>query len=82
MRYTVYALYSENFSKIYIGFTSNLPERLKSHNYLGKKGYTRKYRPWVLVYSEVFEVKSQAMKREKELKSARGREFVWSIIRD
>ncbi|WP_084163758.1 GIY-YIG nuclease family protein [Olivibacter sitiensis] len=31
--FTVYALYSEKHDKIYIGFTSNLAERLKSHTY-------------------------------------------------
>ncbi|WP_084163759.1 GIY-YIG nuclease family protein [Olivibacter sitiensis] len=32
--FTVYVLYSEKHDKIYIGFTSNLPERLRSHNEL------------------------------------------------
>jgi len=80
--FTVYALYSERYNKIYIGYTSNLKKRLLSHNELARKGWTVKYRPWKLVYQEEFELKSDAMKREKELKSYRGREFIRSKIID
>ena len=78
--YHVYALYSPAYKKIYIGYSSNLGERLISHNSLATKGYTIKYRPWELVYKESFESKKQAMKREKQLKSAKGRAFIWNII--
>jgi putative endonuclease len=78
--YTVYALYSPTYNKIYIGFTSNIEERLKSHNSLATKGYTVRYRPWILVYSETHESKAGAMSREKQLKTAKGREFIWEII--
>jgi putative endonuclease len=78
--FTVYVLYSSSFNKIYIGFTSNLEARILSHNVLSVKGYTLKYRPWEIIYTEIFETKSEAMKREKELKSANGRKFIWSLI--
>ena len=78
--FTVYVLYSKSHQKIYIGYTSNLEERLISHNVLGTKGYTLKYRPWELIYSEVYEDKASAMKREKQLKSSRGRDFIKNII--
>jgi len=74
--YTVYILHSPNYNKIYIGFTSNLEARLLSHNELGIKGWTIKFRPWNLVHTEVFQTKVEAMKREKELKSATGREWI------
>jgi putative endonuclease len=78
--YTTYALYSPNHERIYIGYTGNLQSRLLSHNELGKKGWTIKYRPWELAYSEEFATKKEAMRREKELKSARGRQFIWQVI--
>ena len=78
--FTVYVLYSETYHKIYIGYTSDLKQRLLSHNIFAKKGYTVKYRPWILIYSEEFNSKAEAMKREKELKSAKGRDFIWSLI--
>ncbi len=81
MLFSVYVLYSEKFDKIYIGYSSNLKERLRSHNELGKKGYTIKFRPWRLIHKEEYFSKSEALKREKELKSATGRKFVWSLIK-
>jgi putative endonuclease len=78
--FIVYALYSSQFDKIYIGFTSNLEQRLLSHNQLSKKGYTVKYRPWKLFYSESHATKIEAMRREKQLKSARGREFLRMML--
>jgi putative endonuclease len=78
--FTVYVLHSKSFDKIYVGFTGNLLQRMISHNELGKKGWTIKFRPWVLIYKEEFNSKSEAMKREKELKSAAGRTFIRSLV--
>jgi len=76
MCYTVYILYSLQYDKIYIGFTSNLLERFKSHNELGKKGWTINYRPWKVIYCEYYIEKSAAMSREKHLKGGKGREWI------
>ncbi|MBD3628651.1 GIY-YIG nuclease family protein [Cyclobacterium sp.] len=78
--FTVYALYSEKYDKIYIGFTSNLQKRLISHNELGKKGWTIKFRPWKVIHTEEFESKKEAMDREKYLKTGIGREFIRNLI--
>ena len=78
--FTVYVLFSPSHMKIYIGFTSNLEQRLLSHNELGKKGFTLKYRPWEVIHTETFETKKEAMQREKSLKTAAGRRFIWDKI--
>ncbi len=78
--FTVYVLHSPSSGKIYVGFTSNLQQRILSHNQLGKKGWTIKYRPWRLVMTEVFDDKKSAMTREKQLKGAKGREWIWNLI--
>ena len=78
--FVVYILFSKDYGKTYVGFTSNLIERFKSHNYLSKKGYTIKFRPWQVIYVEFFTTKSEALKREKLLKSGKGREFIKEII--
>jgi len=80
--FTVYVLYSPSFKKIYIGYTSNLNERFKSHNELGTKGWTIKFRPWIICHKEEFETKEEAIRREKELKSAKLREWIWSLINE
>ena len=79
--FTVYALYSESHNKIYLGITSNIDERFKSHNELGKKGWTKNYRPWIIIYKQEHEEKSQALKREKQLKTSAGRLFIRSLIK-
>jgi len=78
--YVVYVLYSSSFDKTYIGYSSDLIDRFKSHNYLATKGYTIKYRPWEVIHVEFFEIKSDALKREKQLKTSRGRSFIKMLI--
>jgi putative endonuclease len=82
MLYTVYILYSDLHKIIYVGYTSNLIERMKSHNYLSEKDWTRSYRPWKVIYSEYFSSKSEALKREKTLKNGKGREWIWNKIKN
>ena len=78
MSFTVYILFSKEFNKHYTGFTSNLEERLLSHNKLGN-GWTKRYRPWTLIYTRNFLLKSDAMNFEKSLESGVGREFIKTI---
>lgn len=79
--FTVYVLHSPSHNKIYIGFTSDLENRLKSHNIFASKGWTIQFRPWNLLYTEDFATKAEAMKREKNLKGAKGREEIWNMIK-
>ena len=78
--FTVYVLYSKVYNKIYVGYTSDLEKRLLSHNELATKGWTIKFRPWILLHKELFELKSDAMKREKQLKTAAGRDWIWQLV--
>ena len=82
MLYTVYILFSPSYNKIYIGHTSNLIDRFHSHNELSKKDWTRNFRPWIVIYCEYFGTKSEATKREKQLKGAKGRAWIWNKIKD
>lgn len=53
---------------LYTGYTVDIIERIKRHNAgLGAK-YTRNRRPVTLKYQESFATKSEAMKREIEIK--------------
>ena len=78
--FVVYVLHSQAYDKIYIGYTANLEDRLISHNQKATKGYTLKFRPWTVVYTEEFDSKPQAIRGEKELKSSRGRHFIRTKI--
>ena len=72
----VYVIYANSFDKIYIGYSSDPEKRLISHNADFNHGWTRRYRPWSLVYTEKLPTKKIALQRERQLKSARGRRFI------
>ena len=61
--FTVYILYSPDHIKTYVGFTSDMEARFKAHNEFGIKGWTIKFRPWVLIHTEKFEFKKEAFLR-------------------
>ena len=73
--YYVYVLYSFRFERIYIGHTNNIRLRLERHN-SGKVKSTKAYLPRELVHYEKFATRSEAMKREKELKAHKGRDYI------
>jgi len=60
-----YILYSNKLDKCYVGSTSNPEERLQKHN-ASNKGFTSTGKPWVIKYTETFETRSQAIKREMQ----------------
>jgi len=80
--FSVYVLYSPKYQKVYIGYTSDLENRLRSHNELASKGWTVRFRPWQLLFAEHYEDKKRAMDREKNLKGAKGRDEIWNIIKN
>ncbi len=73
--YTVYILQSVSTGKFYIGQTQNIENRINAHTN-GLSPYTKGRGPWRLVYKEVYTTRSEAMIREKFLKSGKGREFI------
>jgi len=78
MPYLVYVLRSEAAGRRYVGQTENLRARLNRHN-AGLVRWTAGYRPWRVVYSEEVGTRSEAMRRERFLKSGKGREFLDEI---
>lgn len=82
LMFWVYAVYNSKFSKIYIGQTKNLERRLTLHNTREfKRSFTSRFESdWVLIYKESHESRLEALKREKQLKSYRGRQFIKQYI--
>ena len=58
----------------YVGFTTDVKQRLKSHNE-GASVHTRKYKPWKLVSYFAFDDERRAREFEYYLKSGSGRAF-------
>ena len=71
----VYILNSlTNPNRLYIGYTHDIENRLKDHNY-GDSVYTKAYAPWRLMTYIAFDDKDKAIAFEKYLKSGSGRSF-------
>ena len=75
----VYVLYSEKTKLHYVGFTTHLVQRLGQHN-LGITKSTKGRGPWTLVHQEQFATRAEAMRRERHLKTGRGREELKQIL--
>ncbi|MBP7821115.1 GIY-YIG nuclease family protein [Candidatus Saccharibacteria bacterium] len=79
--YYVYVLYNDFVEKFYIGQTGNLEQRIQSHNWKRGNHFTAKFEgEWKLIYEESFSTRSEAIRREKQLKTSRGRAYISSYI--
>ena len=78
--YFVYVLWSEGGRRFYVGVSEDPEVRLQQHNH-GGRGWTSRYAPWRLVYTEPHRDYQAARKRELQLKAQkRGRGF-WTATR-
>ena len=77
--YYTYVLRSKKDNKLYIGQTSDLLRRIIDHN-LGLVKSTKHRIPFVKVYHETYETRSEAMMREKFFKSGKGRQFLAGLL--
>lgn len=56
-------------NSLYTGYTNNIEVRINKHNAGKGAKYTKTRRPVVLVYQEMYETKSEALRREYEIKT-------------
>jgi putative endonuclease len=77
--YYVYVLRSVVNYRLYTGYTKDIERRLAEHN-SGKTKYTRLTKPFELVYKEGYNTSLEAARREKFLKSGKGRELLKEIL--
>jgi len=67
----VYILASQRNGTLYIGVTSNLIKRVWEHKNDFSDGFCRKYSVHKLVYYELLDTITEAIRREKQLKKWR-----------
>ena len=80
MKHFVYMLQCDaNPRRHYIGYTIDVDRRIIEHN-SGDTNSTRPFRPWHVIYTEEFENRSDAMKREWYLKHSAGAKEKKEII--
>jgi putative endonuclease len=80
-KYYVYILYSLKDTKLYIGFTNNLKNRLSDHA-SEKVEATKNRTPLKLIHYEYFIHRKDAEAREKFLKSGYGRKQFKEILKN
>jgi len=76
-----YVLKSLNHDYLYKGHCEDLDSRLRQHN----TGMTKSlvpYIPFKIIYYEAFETVAEAVAREKYLKTAAGRRFLKTKVKD
>jgi putative endonuclease len=76
----VYILYSNKSDRYYVGYTSDIENRVSKHNARSTTS-TLSGIPWELVYSEEFKSKTEAIKREKAIKRMKSRKYIESLIK-
>ena len=79
MFYT-YIIFSEILNKYYIGSTTNIEERLVKHNH-NHKGFTGNKSDWKIVYFEEYMIKTDALKRELQIKKWKSRIMIEKLIK-
>ena len=78
--WTFYILYSEFLDKYYVGHTGDsLLQRLRRHN-TDHKGFTGGVGDWKVVYTESFNSKEEAYRREREVKKWKSRKLIEKLI--
>lgn len=69
--YYMYVLQSLKDKKYYVGSCENLEERLIRHNQ-GRETATKHRTPFNLIYSESYNTRTEALNRERQIKSYKG----------
>jgi putative endonuclease len=77
----VYVLRSEKDKKLYIGYSSNLRERIKTHMQ-GRVASTKNRSPLMLIYYEAYSDVQDAKSREIFLKSGSGHKFLKNQLKN
>jgi len=74
-----YIIFSDKTNRYYYGSSHEPEVRLNLHN-SGATPSTIHGIPWRLVYSEKYETKTEAIKREKEIKRMKNRKYIEALI--
>ena len=77
----VYVLRSLTTGKRYVGSTDQTTKERLSEHHRGMAEWTKRHRPFELIYSEEFADMDLARKREKFFKTGKGRSVLDSILK-
>jgi putative endonuclease len=80
MSFYFYVLQSETSGRFYTGHTENLSKRIFEHNNQ-RTPSTKNRGPWVLFHSEEYPTRSDAARREREVKRMKSRGYIEALAR-
>ncbi len=62
--HSVYVIQHDRTKEIYVGYTTDIKARLRTHNARGEKSTTRTAETWHIVYLELYRAEEDARNRE------------------
>ncbi|MDA0376281.1 MAG: GIY-YIG nuclease family protein [bacterium] len=77
----IYVLQSQKDQQLYVGYTTNLKQRLATHN-KGSVTSTKSRRPWKIIFAEIYINQNDALRREKYLKTTVGKRALKLMLRE
>ncbi len=77
--YYTYIIYSKSLNKYYVGSCQNVQERLNDH-LNSRSAYTKTVKDWELKYFETFTSRSEAYRREMQIKKMKSRKYIEKLI--
>ncbi|MFC1619844.1 GIY-YIG nuclease family protein [Candidatus Neomarinimicrobiota bacterium] len=77
--YYLYILYSDSLRRYYTGVSHDPELRLKYHN-SNPKGWTRRGRPWRLVFTKAYHDRTSSMKAERFVKGQKSQVFIEKLV--
>ncbi|WP_124641907.1 GIY-YIG nuclease family protein [Amniculibacterium aquaticum] len=77
--FLVYILFSQTLGKFYIGMTSDIEKRMQKH-LENHDGFTSKAKDWKIVFTQEFDDKSSALKREAQIKNWKSKKMILNLI--
>jgi len=79
--YFVYIIYSSARDRYYVGSCEDVDKRLIKHN-TNHSGFTGKVLDWAVKRTEDYANKTDALKREKQLKAWKSRKMIEKLINE
>jgi len=81
MKFFCYILYSKSLNRYYIGYTSDIEERILLHNtgHFGGKSYTHITSDWVQYLLIPCETITQAIYIESKIKKMKSRKYIENL---
>ena len=80
MPYHFYVLQSKTTGRFYVGHTENLVRRICEHNN-NRTPSIKNRGPWVLFYCEEYGTRSEAARRERDVKRMKSHAYIEALAR-